>query len=800
MSDNKKKIEQLEQRLDQLAGYQSQFSAEIRNLRTEINSLKAAGFWQTKPSEGTEAEPPKTPETQYTSPFERTSSPPPVRPTGQTEQNKSQPSYASRSAENETAEAKRSNLEKFIGENLISKIGIVILVIGVAIGAKYAIDNNLISPLTRIILGYACGITLVALAVRLRQKYLNFSAVLLSGGMAIMYFITFFAYSLYSLINQPTAFVLMVIFTVFTVASSVQYNRQIIAHIGLVGAYAVPFLLSNDSGNYLVLFGYVALINLGILAVSVRKYWKSLFYSSFVITWLIYNGWYASRYVPEEHFYLGMTFAALFFLIFYVTFLAYKLVSKENLAIENVGLILTNSFIFYGFGYAILKRQAGFENLLGVFTIINAAIHLAFAYGISRLKLGSKDLVYLTAALVLTFVTITVPIEAEGNFVTLVWAAEAAVLFWIGRTKEIQLFEWFSYPLMTLASISLLVDWGASGWRYLEKNEVLFPFWNRYFAVGLFFVIAFAFIWYLTRDKNLESALPEQLVKPVNFIITAVLLIALYHLFRAEIGNYYSYQAAQMALLSDYNWQASRPETNFSVIWQLNYTMLFLTALSFVNISRFKSAFLGFINLGLNALTAFIFLTLGLVVLGELRMFYLQAADSIGASQGVFNLVIRYISYCFFALICYASFRYIKQEFLIKYIPAPVLKILFDMALHVSVLVVLSVELINWMDIFTITGSFELGLSILWGLYAVFLIVLGIVFNEIHLRIMAITLFAATLFKLFIYDIADLDTISKTVVFVSLGVLLLTISFLYTKYRHLIFEKDALKEDTEKPG
>ncbi|HSK12079.1 MAG TPA: hypothetical protein VK907_02635, partial [Phnomibacter sp.] len=43
------------------------------------------------------------------------------------------------------------DLEKFIGEDLISKIGIVILVIGVGIGTKYAIDHDLISPLTRIL-------------------------------------------------------------------------------------------------------------------------------------------------------------------------------------------------------------------------------------------------------------------------------------------------------------------------------------------------------------------------------------------------------------------------------------------------------------------------------------------------------------------------------------------------------------------------------------------------------------------------------------------------------------------------
>ncbi|NCP83308.1 MAG: DUF2339 domain-containing protein, partial [Bacteroidetes bacterium] len=138
-----------------------------------------------------------------------------------------------------------NELEKFIGENLINKIGIAILIIGVAIGAKYSIENDLISPLTRIILGYLLGLGLLGLSIKLKATYENFSAVLVSGSMAIFYFLTYAAYSYYELIPQLITFALMVIFTVFTVIAALQYNKQIIAHIGLVGAYAVPFLLSD---------------------------------------------------------------------------------------------------------------------------------------------------------------------------------------------------------------------------------------------------------------------------------------------------------------------------------------------------------------------------------------------------------------------------------------------------------------------------------------------------------------------------------------------------------------------------
>jgi uncharacterized membrane protein len=111
----------------------------------------------------------------------------------------------------------------------------------------------------------------------------------------------------------------------------------------------------------------------------------------------------------------------------------------------------------------------------------------------------------------------------------------------------------------------------------------------------------------------------------------------------------------------------------------------------------------------------------------------------------------------------------------------------FDLLLHITLLTLAANELINWMDLYKPGQSYKLGLSILFGLYALLMLVLGIRKKKVHLRIGAMVLFAATLLKLLLYDITYLGTISKTIVFVTLGVLLLISSFLYTKYRKQIF-------------
>ena len=94
--------------------------------------------------------------------------------------------------------------------------------------------------------------------------------------------------------------------------------------------------------------------------------------------------------------------------------------------------------------------------------------------------------------------------------------------------------------------------------------------------------------------------------------------------------------------------------------------------------------------------------------------------------------------------------------------------------------------MINLLDLSGSDQTYKLGLSILWGAYSLLLIILGIWKNKKHMRIAAIILFGVTLLKLFLYDISQLNTMAKTIVFISLGILLLVISFLYNKYKNII--------------
>lgn len=686
------------------------------------------------------------------------------------------------------------DFEKFIGENIISKIGIIILVVGVAIGTKYAIDKDLLSPLTRILLGYLLGIGILAFAISFRHKYENFSAILVSGAMAIFYLITFAAYDFYGLISQAVAFVLMVVFTSFTVSSALFYNRQWIALLGLAGAYGVPFLVSSGSGRVEMLFGYMSLLNLGILAVAYRKYWRILYYVAFGLSWIIFLTWFSTDFQADKHFGLSLAFSTIFFFTFYAIFILHKLVEQRKFEPADILLLLINSFIYFGIGYAAFNEFAPAERFSGLFTLGNAMVHFGVAYAIFQMKLADRNLFYLVSGLVLVFITIAIPVQLDGHWVTLIWAAEAALLYWIGRSKQVGFYEVFSYPLMALALLSQVQDWKglSTPSSFIVAYENIVPLFNTGFLISLMICAAFGFMMF-TGKKHATVLLNPRLNTPQpyahffgNIFPMAAFILLLFFTFRQELIHLWLERYSRhYSIIANDNlpfYPSEAPAILLLRVWLLNYSALFM-GLWGAALTRFKPGKLACnIYLVIAAFTLLLMASMNNFLLGSLRDSIIQPRDQVFGVSKTTALSIRYISFACTAFLLFVLVHFKKHVSE----PAKIIVIGFDILLHLNLLCAGSSELITWLKLNQIAGFDKLGLSILWGVYALLLIGLGIIKKKQHLRIGAIGLFAVTLLKLFFYDLASLDSMAKTIVFISLGILLLIISFLYNRYKNAI--------------
>ena len=190
------KINELEQRIGNLLFRQSVFYKEIKQLENELAELKRQNNFSSVSATNTVKTPVEKPtERPAEKPIERPTETPAEKTTETpviTAPSTPKPQF---SLPTINKPKQPSDLEKIIGESWINKIGIFIVIIGVAIGAKYSIENELISPLTRIILGYMVGIGLLGFGIKLKPKFEGYSAVLVSGAISLFYYITYFAYS-----------------------------------------------------------------------------------------------------------------------------------------------------------------------------------------------------------------------------------------------------------------------------------------------------------------------------------------------------------------------------------------------------------------------------------------------------------------------------------------------------------------------------------------------------------------------------------------------------------------------------
>ena len=407
--------------------------------------------------------------------------------------------------------------EKFIGENLIMKLGILIVLIGVAIGGKYALEHQLISPAMRMIMGVVFGAALQGVAIKLKKDYKKLSAVLASGSMATLYFMTFFSYHLYGLIPMPVAFVLMMLITVATVWQACTYDMEIIAIIGLVAAYVIPFALSTGEGSPWALFSYLSIINAGVMFISVKRYWRILFVSAFLSSWLILSVVYRfSDFTADTDSVKMLLFLFVNFAIFYVTFLAYKVKHSMIFQHFDIHFLLSNSFLFFGLGYNVMFNNAMLAPSIVWFSLFNAILHGVVAFMLVKKDMVDKSVSRLIAGLAISFLTIAILVWMTGHWLTMFWMLEGTVLFTVSRIYQRPFYEKMSYPVLFLALVSLIIDWGNPNGGHLRILTPMFEAFAHYRSM-----------WDVSTAAVQGSAL--SIINTVVFIALCVFLTVVNH-------------------------------------------------------------------------------------------------------------------------------------------------------------------------------------------------------------------------------------------------------------------------------
>ncbi|MBO3098163.1 DUF2339 domain-containing protein [Gelidibacter pelagius] len=679
------------------------------------------------------------------------------------------------------------DLEKFIGENLINKIGILILVLGISYFVKYAIDKDWINEPARVGIGILAGSLVLFIAHRLRQKYAPFSSVLVAGAIAIFYFTIAIAFHEYQLFGQQVAFAIMVLITAFSCLISLSYNRMELAILSLIGGFLVPFMISTDSGNYIVLFTYIAILDIGILALAYFKRWHVVQVLAFVFTMLLFGSWVVNEMnVPEPHYLGALIFAFVFYLIFIVITIINNLRNKGSFTKIQLVMLTLNNFVFYGIGILVLSEYK--PEFKGLFTALLAVLNLGYALLLYK-KFGlDKTAIYLLIGLTLTFITLAIPVQFSGNNITIFWAAEAVLLLWLSQKSQIKSYRFAAVVVQFLMLGSLLMDWP----RYMDSNDQLSLVLNPVFIGGLFVVASFVAVGYLLRHETEKLSKFGLTFNPQSYrkFANILAIITGYFVGMFEVGH----QSYSRYVFNDF----------LAII--LLYHLLFVSVFCFI-LERTKNAvskklvnILVIVNI---VLFAFLFM----------RIPFLEIQDNIRYSSA--SYLVYYLHLVSLILIVYLWYLLLKSNkgkkgFSVFNRTWTLWAAIFVIVVTASTEVI--IQGLHFMDASIDNTRFDYdaktemisaakykiiktGLPVLWGVMAFILLIIGIKKQIKHLRIIALTLLGITIVKLFVYDISNVSETGKIIAFILLGVLILIISFVYQKLKFLVVDEHNTPEN-----
>jgi len=352
-----------------------------------------------------------------------------------------------------------ANLEKKIGQYWLNRIGIVALLVGVSYFLKYAFENNWIGPGGRIAIGLLAGIGLILWSERFRSRgHKPFSYSLKAVGIGTLYLSLWGAFQLYHLIPASAAFLAMAVVTAATIALALTQDAELLASFAIVGGFATPVLLSTGQNHEIVLFSYVCLLDLAILAMAAAKPWRRLLWGSFAGTIFLYTGWYVQYYSDAQR-----TVTILFAALFAAIFAAIPLATRHDRSTQFGGPSVTLTLL------PLLNAAIFFLALLGMYaqekvTLTWYALALAGAYlGIGnafKWRFPGQDTRFaslLHVSIAIGFITIAIPLKLNAQWITIGWLIESAVLLWISVRTKVDFLRYLAATALVMGIFRLLV-------------------------------------------------------------------------------------------------------------------------------------------------------------------------------------------------------------------------------------------------------------------------------------------------------------------------------------------------------
>ena len=353
------------------------------------------------------------------------------------------------------------SLEGQIGGLWLNRIGIIATLFGVAYFLKLALDKRWITSGGQVILGLLIGAAVIVWSERFRRKgYAPFSYSLKVVGLGAMYLTLWASSQYYHLVPAGVAFAAMAFVTACTIALALLQDAEMLATFALIGGFLTPALLSTGESHEVVLLAYVAMLDAAMLAMAAFKTWRRLLWLNFIGTAFLYGAWFGAYYAPGQR-----VTTVLFVALFAAIFAAVPLVTPMKPSNWHAGASMTltllpliNAAGFLLALYFIYKPGAA---SLTPYALAMAVIYLGLSFQLKRrtdADPGTAKLMgFLHLALAIGCLTIAVPLQLNGHWITMGWLVESGVLVAIAVRTRADYLRFFAGGALLLGIFRLLV-------------------------------------------------------------------------------------------------------------------------------------------------------------------------------------------------------------------------------------------------------------------------------------------------------------------------------------------------------
>jgi uncharacterized membrane protein len=635
------------------------------------------------------------------------------------------------------------DLEQRIGARWATWVGIVVILVAVGLFLKWAFDNEYLGPAARVGVGIVGGLLmlLAGLALHRRRDLPYLSEGLAGGGLGVLYLSLFAAHALYSLLGPTAAFGAMFAVTLLGTLVAVLSSRLSTAVLAVLGGLLTPVLLQVEQPDERNLLAYLLVLDALVLLVSRFRTWATLNRLAWAGTaLLILPTLWSEPAAPHPT--ARLLLLSAIFLVFLAVPLFRERALQQRAQQLDVVLVVANAAAYFGAVYITL--EAWRPGLEGPWALALAALYrlLAADYG-SRVP---DDLVTVLAheGLSWTFLTLAIPLLLDGQWVTLAWAMEGTMLLWLASRAPVPVAAWGGLVALLLAALrAVAVD------RYWSSDAV--PVWNLTFLVHLLVVVGLGAGGALAgrargERLGLGAVTPEGL--------------------RATLW------VAALATLAVLFWREPPG------LWPATLLTLEILAIGAINRASTSAAFLVATPLLAVVLTARV----------------LVADDHLAGSAADSLLSLPLLSRAGACLGIGIAGGGLARG------PDPARRLVGRILSGAAGVILLFALSVNWtryqeglqmaaaaagqsQAVGELRWRTQVGLSVLWTLYAAATLGWGFVRSNPAVRYAALGLFGLTVFKVFALDFAAVKTSYRILSFLVLGVVLLLVSLTYQKRR-----------------